>query len=119
MVFKSLNTLRAISLIFILGSLFDCIFALYSLVIQFFKSNVVEGWTSIVLLLSFFFLLQFVILSFISQYLARLLRDLNRESDYAVVFEKNSRVMVNRDRINVLEEEESKETNLVQTGRNK
>lgn len=119
MVFNSLNPLRAISLLGLLGSLFACIFALYSLVIQFFKSNVVEGWTSIVLLLSFFFLLQFVILSFISQYLARLLRDLNRESDYAVVFEKNSRVMVNRDRINVLEEEESKETNLVQTGRNK
>ncbi len=58
-------------------------------------------------------------LSFISQYITRLLRDINRKSDYAVVFEKNSKVMVNRDRINVLEEEESPDKNFVQTGRNK
>ena len=118
MVFNSLNPLRAIALLGLFGSLFAFVFSLYSLTLQLFKNNIVEGWTSTVLLISFFSLLQFFMLSFISQYLARLLRDLNRKSDYAVVFEKNSRVMVNRDRLNVLEEEESEENNLVQTGRN-
>lgn len=119
MVFNSLKPLYAIAILGLLGSFFAFIFALYSLAIQFLKSSVVEGWTSIVLLISFFSLLQFLMLSFISQYLARLLRELNRESDYAVIFEKNSRVMVNRDRINVLEEEELEQNNLVQTGRNR
>lgn len=119
MVFNSLKPLRVISLLGFTGSLLACVFALYSIVIQFVKSEVVEGWSSTFLLISFFFLLQFLMLSFISEYLARFLRDLNRDSDYAVVFEKNSRVMVNRDRINVLEEEEVKEPNMVQTGRNK
>ena len=119
MVFNSLKPLRLVSVLGFVGSFCAFLFALYSLLIQIFKTSVVEGWTSIVLLISFFFLLQFFILAFISEYLARLLKDWNRESDYAVVFERNSRVMVNRNRINVLEEEESPNRNLVQTGRNK
>lgn len=119
MVFNSLKPLRLVSTLGFVGSFFAFFFALYSLVIQFVKTNVVEGWTSIFILISFFFLLQFVMLSFVSEYLARLLKDWNRESDYAVMFERNSRVMVNRDRINVMEEEETINNNLVQTGRNK
>lgn len=119
MVFNSLNPLKAISILGLFGSLSAFIFSLYSLTLQVFKNNIVEGWTSTVLLISFFFLLQFLMLSFISQYLARLLRDLNRKSEYAVVFEKNSRVMVNRDRLNVLDDEKGFESNLVQTGRNR
>ena len=119
MVFNSLNPLKAISLLGLFGSLTAFFVSLYSLAIQLFKNDIVEGWTSTVLLISFFFLLQFLMLSFISQYITRLLRDINRKSDYAVVFEKNSKVMVNRDRINVLEEEESPDKNFVQTGRNK
>lgn len=119
MVFNSLKPLRIVSLLGFLGSVSAFFFAFYSLLVQLFKTNVVEGWTSIFLLISFFFLLQFLMLSFISEYLARLLKELNRESDYAVVFEKTSTVMVNRDRINVMDKEESADNNLVQTGRNK
>ena len=50
----------------------------------------------------------------------RLLTEHGRQNDYSVVFEKNSSVMVNQDRINVLESSTSnKDINLVQTGRNK
>lgn len=118
-VFNSLKPLRLVSLFGFLGSLSAFGFAAYSFLVQLVKKDVVEGWTSTVLILSFFFFIQFVMLSFICEYLARLLSEQNRESPYSVLYEKNSSVMVNRDRLNVFEEGESREVNQVQTGRNK
>lgn len=117
MVFNSLRPLRFVSLIGIFGSVLACFFALYSLIVQLVKADVVEGWTSIFLLISICALLQFTMLTFISEYLGRMLRELNRDKDYSLIYEKNSYVMVNRDRINVLQDTSEKLKNKVQTGR--
>lgn len=119
LIFNSVRPLRFVSVLGFVGSGFACLFALYSLVVQVIKENVVEGWTSTILFVSFFFLVQFVMLAFISEYLGRLVSEQHRTKDYSLIFEKNSLIMVNRDRINVLSEEDSVEKNFVQTGRNK
>ena len=64
-------------------------------------------------------MIQFVILAFISEYLVRLLEEQDGKASYSIVFEKNSLIMINQDRINVYEESTSDDANLVQTGRNK
>ena len=64
-------------------------------------------------------MMQFVMMAFFGEYLGRLLDDRSEQADYSVVFEKNSAVMVNQDRINVLNNAVSKEENLVQTGRDR
>ena len=65
-----------------------------------------------------FSMLQFVILAFISEYLARLLDELEHKAAYAVVFEKTSKAMINQDRINVWEESTTTDQNYVATARN-
>lgn len=120
MVFNSSAPLRFMSVLGLVGSTFACLVSLYALVVRFFQENVISGWASTVLLISLFSLIQFIILSFISEYLARLLTEQNHSHAYSIVFEKNSQVMVNQDRINVLETSTNiDDVNTVQTARNK
>ena len=63
--------------------------------------------------------IQFIILSFISEYLNRILEEQSNKTSYSIIFEKNSSVMIDLDRINVLELSTSPCENKVQTGRNK
>lgn len=119
MVFNSAAPLRMMSLLGLSGSAVACLFSLYALLLRFFRDDVMSGWASTVLIISFFALLQFVILAFISEYLARLLIEQSHPQSYSVVYEKNSLVMVNQDRINVLENSINTDQNFVQTGRNK
>ncbi len=120
MVFNSSAPLRLMSGLGLSASAFACLVSLYAVTIRFLQDDVVSGWASTILLISVFAFIQFIILSFISEYLARLLTEQKHSQDYSIVFEKNSLVMVNQDRINVLDDSTNvADTNLVQTGRNK
>lgn len=86
---------------------------------QSFKNDMVEGWSSTIFVISLLSSMQFLILSFISEYLNRILVEQSNSNGYSIVFEKNSKVMINLDRINVLEQSLSQTDNLVQTGRDR
>ena len=118
MVFNSSSPLRLMSVLGFSGSVVGMVFALYSLVIQLLRNDVVEGWTSTFFLISFFSMLQFIILAFISEYIARILEEHGQKSPYSIVYEKLSFVMINADRVNVLKESTSQDLNLVSTARN-
>lgn len=117
-VFNSSRPLRLMSGLGLCGSIFAFIFAVYSLLVHLVKGSVVEGWTTTILFMSALFMMQFVMMAFFGEYLGRLLDDRSEQADYSVVFEKNSAVMVNRDRVNVLNDSTSLDLNSVQTGRN-
>jgi len=119
LVFNSSRPLRWMSTIGMVGSFCAFIFAIYSLVVNIVDGHVVEGWTTTVLFMSLLFMLQFIMLAFFGEYLGRLLDDRNEQADYSVVFEKTSTVMVNQDRVNVLNESVSTVANSVQTGRDR
>lgn len=102
LVFNSFKPLRWMSFVGLMGSLAAFIFASYSILIHFIKGHVVEGWTTTILFMSTMFMLMFLMLAFFGEYLGRLLNDQGERDDHSVVFEKNSTVMVNRDRVNVL-----------------
>lgn len=117
-VFNSSRPLRWMSALGLFGSFSAFLFAAYSLLSHLLKGHVVEGWTSTILFMSILFMMQFVIMAFFGEYLGRLLNERSEQADYSVVFEKNSTVMVNQDRVNVLSNSVNAEINLVQTGRN-
>ena len=119
MVFNSTSPLRIMSLLALAGSILACLFSMFSIVINLFKNDVVAGWTSTVFIISLLASMQFVILAFIAEYLNRLLDEQSNAKSYDIVFEKNSQVMINLDRINVLEQSTSQTDNLVQTGRDR
>ncbi|KQA14262.1 glycosyltransferase [Vibrio cholerae] len=119
MIFNSTKPLRWMSFVGIAGSSVAMLFSIYSIVINFVNDKVAEGWTTTILFMSFLFMLQFLMLSFFGEYLARLLDDRSEHREYNVIFEKNSSVMLDDKRENVSFDSLSEDMNLVQTGRNK
>ena len=118
LVFNSSRPLRWMTGVGIFGSFSAFIFAVYSLLVHLINGHVVEGWTTTILFMSILFLMQFIMMAFFGEYLGRLLYDGSEQASYSVVFEKNSAVMVNQDRVNVLSDSVNVDVNLVQTGRN-
>ena len=104
LVFNSTKPLRWMSGLGVIGSLLAFMFALYSVLIRFFKDNVIEGWTTMILFTSLLFMILFIILAFLGEYLGRLLDDRSEQNDYTVVYEKNSSVMLDENRANVLKD---------------
>ena len=119
LVFNSSRPLRWTSGLGLLGSCCAFLFAMYSLLVHLVKGDVVEGWTTTILFMSALFMIQFIVMSFFGEYLGRLLDERSEQADYSVVYEKNSVVMVNQDRVNVLNTSVSTEVNRVQTGRDR
>ncbi|HID5230882.1 TPA: glycosyl transferase family 2 [Citrobacter freundii] len=119
MVFNSSKPLRWMSVVGTVGSLSAFLFAIYSVLINFINGHVVEGWTTTILFMSVLFMLQFIMLAFFGEYLGRLLGERSEQAAYSIVFEKNNSVMLNQDRVNVLNDATANENNLVQTGRDR
>lgn len=119
MVFNSSRPLRWMSLLGFSGSVAACLFATYSVLLHLVTGNVVQGWTTTVLFMSFLFMLQFIMMAFFGEYLGRLLDDRSEQADYAVIYEKNSSIMVNADRVNVMLDSVPSAVNKVQTGRDR
>lgn len=101
-IFNSTKPLRWISMLGVLGSLSAFIFATYSIVINLVKDDVIEGWTSMILFTSFLFMILFIILAFLGEYLARLLNEEGNQKSYYISSEETSSVMLETDRFNVI-----------------
>ncbi|WP_422490198.1 hypothetical protein [Endozoicomonas sp. ALE010] len=117
LVFNSTKPLRWMSVVGLSASIISLFVASYSLIINLFKNNVVAGWTTTIIFLSVMFIFLFTIMAFFGEYIARLLDDRSEHKDYSIVYEKNSSVMLNENRFNVLFDSVESDVNLVQTGR--
>lgn len=102
LVFNSTKPLRWMSGLGVFGSFLAFSFSLYSLAVHYFKDTVIEGWTTMILFTSWLFMIMFIILAFLGEYLGRLLDERNEQSDYKVSFEKTSSVMLNENRENII-----------------
>ena len=102
MIFNSTKPLRWVSLLGILGSLSALIFAIYSIVVNIIKNDVIEGWTSMVFFSSFLFMILFIILAFLGEYIARLLNENSNQKKYYISNEETSTILLEADRFNVL-----------------
>ena len=119
LVFNTVMPLRIINGVAITASLLALLGAAYSVGIRLLKNHVVEGWTTLMLMLSGFFFLLFVILSFLGEYLVRVILDRADAPPYAVVSERHSSVMLDLAMLNIREDSTSGSVNLTQTGRDR
>ncbi|GIC83223.1 glycosyltransferase [Moritella sp. F3] len=119
MIFNSTKPLRWMSSLGVIGSLMAMFFSFYSLVVHFLNDQVASGWTTTILFMSMLFTILFIMLSFFGEYLARLLNDRSEHKEYNVVYERNSSVMLNENRSNVLFSSIVEKSNNSQTGRNR
>lgn len=117
LVFNSSRPLRWMSILGFSGSLVGFLYACYSVLVHLIGGHVVEGWTTTILFMSSLFIVQFIMMAFFGEYLGRLLDESSAQAEYAVVYERNSDIMVNADRVNVLTDSLHPDTNQVQTGR--
>jgi hypothetical protein len=101
LVFNSIKPLRVMTGAGILGSLLAFLIAVYSFVMRIISDDVVTGWTSLVMIISLMFFLLFIILSFLGEYMARLLEQQSNHESYWVTSERNSSVMLEETRYNV------------------
>ena len=100
---NSIKPLRWMSILGVCGSASSLLFACYSFIVKIMNQNIADGWTSTVILISFFFLLLFTILIFFGEYLGRLINDNSNHEPYWVLKEYNSSVMIDSNRQNVTE----------------
>lgn len=119
LVFNSTRPLRWVSTLGAFGSLTAFLYATYSLLSHFISGRVADGWTTTILFISSLFMIQFIILIFLGEYLVRILDDRSDKDDFSVVYEKNSSIMINSDRVNVLDSSEIKQSIKVQTGKDR
>ena len=119
MVFNSTKPLRWMSVLGMSASFIAMIFSLYSIIINLFKDQVAPGWTTTIFFMSTLFALLFIMVSFFGEYLARLLNEQRDHREYNTVYERNSSVMLNEKRSNVLFMSVSENLNSSQTGRNR
>jgi glycosyltransferase involved in cell wall biosynthesis len=117
MIFNSTKPLRWMSFLGVVGSLMAMFFSLYSVVTHIFNDKVASGWTTTILFMSTLFAMLFIMLAFFGEYLARLLNDRSEHKEYNVAYERNSSVMLNENRRNVLFTSNVKITNSSQAGR--
>jgi glycosyltransferase involved in cell wall biosynthesis len=100
----SQTPLRFVSFVGLAGSFLNLLYVLYVILIFFFKSRVAEGWTSVAFQQGFMFLLVFVILTVISEYLGGILSEVRERPLYFVAEEKNSSVLAGHDGRNIAKE---------------
>ena len=118
-IFNSTTPLRVMNLSALLVCVIAFFVAVYTVIIKLVKHHVVEGWPTMMLVISFLFFFIFLILAFMGEYLVRIIFDANQAAPYHVLSEKHSSVMLNYDELNVREDSVSSEINLTQTGRDR
>ena len=118
LVFNSTKPLRWMSGLGMAMGFAVLLLAFYNLFSGVLKTGDFDSSAVILLFFSFMFVTLFIMLAFFGEYLGRLLDDRGEQFSYSVVYEKNSSVMLDENRVNVLNVSESRETVPVQTGRN-
>jgi polyisoprenyl-phosphate glycosyltransferase len=101
LIFNSRSPLRWIVGVGMFGSLLCSVASGYSILVHFVRDHVQEGWTTMMVLISGLFMLQFAILALLGEYVGHLLEEFSRTDAYSVVFEKHSSVMLDQERRNV------------------
>jgi glycosyltransferase involved in cell wall biosynthesis len=97
--------LRWVSLLALGLSIVSGLYAAYVLLVRLFDANVVPGWATLSLQTSVMFLILFLILSMLCEYVGRLLAEVTDRPLYYVLEERNSSVMIaDEERKNVVED---------------
>ena len=103
LVHQSLGLLRFVSVLGVLGSFLSVGYSLYVVAVLLIKKDVLPGWTTLSLQVSGLFLLVFIMLTLLGEYVGRVLEEVSEQPLYYVRDEVSSPVMLaDATRTNVL-----------------
>jgi polyisoprenyl-phosphate glycosyltransferase len=94
LVMNSTRPLRYASYIGLVASLLNVLYIIYVFIVNLFKRNVAEGWTTLSLQNSLMFLFLFIILSVLIEYIDRMLTETKGRPSYYIAEERTSSVMI-------------------------
>jgi hypothetical protein len=102
LVFNTTRPLRWMSFIGFIGSIFSLFFSVYTFINKFFDKDVADGWSSLVILMSFFSMITFMILALFGEYMNRLLDEKNAAGRHWAARERSSTVTIQDERHNTV-----------------
>jgi len=88
---NSFRPLRISSLVGLLASFISLAYFIYIIVIATFKENIVEGWLTTNVIMTLMFLMQFFVITILSEYVARILDETRDEPLYFIEEESTSK----------------------------
>jgi len=88
---NSFRPLRSSSLVGLLASFISLAYFIYIIVIATFKENIVEGWLTTNVIMTLMFLMQFFVITILSEYVARILDETRDEPLYFIEEESTSK----------------------------
>ncbi|MDB2447110.1 glycosyltransferase [bacterium] len=98
----SLSPLRIINSTGLLGSAISLLISAYVFLVNYLKTDVIEGWSSISLFISSLMCILFLILTIHGEYLERIAGNISTKRSFQIVTERHSSTLLNTDRINVI-----------------
>ena len=119
LVYDSTKLLRLANIVGLLGSLMGVFMSLYAVLFNLLIHRAVEGWTSMSLFLSVSFCVLFFVLFVLGEYIVRVVEDKDKLGVYTIMHERNSSVMLDLKRLNVMDESLPTEINRTKTGRDR
>jgi dolichol-phosphate mannosyltransferase len=107
LVSNTVTPLRFASMLALLASAANLLYLFYILAVTVLKSRIAEGWLTTSLMQTSMFLMLFLIMSILSEYIARILDETKEQPLYFVESESSSTVSeTDRDRLNVIRHSE-------------
>ena len=119
LVYDSTKLLRLANIVGLLGSIMGVLMSLYAVFFNLLIHRAVEGWTSMSLFLSVSFCVLFFVLFVLGEYIVRVVEDKDKLGVYTIMHERNSSVMLDLKRLNVMDESLPTEINRTKTGRDR
>lgn len=99
----SVRPLRFVSFLGIIASFLNLLFLLYVFIVSLIKSSIAEGWITTSVIMGSMFLLLFMILTVISEYLLRILEETRQEPLYFIADEIDSSIFESqREQLNIV-----------------
>jgi glycosyltransferase involved in cell wall biosynthesis len=93
--------LRMLSLVSLAGAFLNILYSIYVLLVNIFKEQVAEGWTTLSLQNSVMFFILFAILAVLSEYITRIFINNQNRPFYLIKHESRSLILERKNEINV------------------
>jgi glycosyltransferase involved in cell wall biosynthesis len=99
---SSHHPLRLLSSLALIGAFLNVLYSVWVVLVNIFKSNVAEGWTTLSMQNSIMFFILFTILAILSEYTSRLMMTNQNRPFYIITKESRSLVLTRKQQINVV-----------------
>ncbi len=99
---SSHHPLRLLSSLSLMGAFLNVLYSIWVVLVNIFKANVAEGWTTLSMQNSIMFFILFTILAILSEYTSRLMMTNQNRPFYIITKESRSLVLTRKQQINVI-----------------